>query len=1191
MDNVISGITNYLIFSPFSESKKEETNYIVECNRKDLTQKKKKRYYQVNNKISTSRYTWYNCFPKIIFEQFSKMSNIYFLVIAILQCYKEISNADGKPIILMPLLIVVSINGIKDFYEDWKRKKSDDDENNREILIFNSDLVKFEKKKWKDVTKGSIIKVNNNEFFPADCVLLNSSDKNHNCFVETKNLDGETNLKFKKSIKKFIDLTSNLNNLNLLLNIKGELVTKQPNEYIYEFNGYFNFDEDIIENDDNNNYHNTDTNEEEIKNSDLIEETLSINSGRVNQNNDIKKINYNKNIVSIEIDSFLLRGCSLKQTDFIYALVVYVGHETKIMKNSPNARTKISSIEGIMNEQIIFIFVFQLILGLVAACFSVYILNSTEYNRIPYINKSKSYGLKYFLLRLGTWIVLLNNLVPISLLVTMEMVKYIQGFFISWDCQIYDKTNKQMAKVQTSTLNEELGQVKYIFSDKTGTLTKNYMEFKKMSIGNKSYGDIRDENLNFEFKFNDDYGEITNINIYDKEIFNDFNKNNNELLDLFFTCLSTCHSVLIDDNKFENEKKIVYQGSSPDEVAFVNCARYYKYIFSGRDIDNNIFILDQNNNKKAYKQLIQFEYSSERKRMSVILKCPDNKIRLFIKGADNVISERLNNEDRNISFINKKILDYAHEGLRTLMIAYKEIDEETYKLIYKEYKKAQINTYLKNKMLNILADKVEDNLILLGITGIEDELQDELDEVLESFIEAGIKVWVLTGDKKETAKSIAYSCKLINDENFTIFEFEENSTIKTLTFQINNYIKNYNSFYENNIINNNNENLSNKKFAIIISQNELNLITEDSTLQNAFYELSMRCNSIICSRVTPIQKAKMVNLIKNRENNITTLAIGDGANDVNMITAAHIGVGIMGIEGKQAARASDYAIGQFKSLKRLLFFHGRESYRKNSFIVCYNFYKNFLFVIPQFLLGFDSLFSGQTIYEPWIYQFYNIAFAAYPIIWFGIYDQQFKDTTFMNNPHYYRQGIYGKLFGYKRFWKWIFYGFSQAIVLYIFTFKMVLQPYNLNGDTQDLKLAGTICYSAVVIIVNVKVIQTTYNYTFIGFFLVLISVVSYYVFVFFMSKYPNFYNFGNFDKMVYQNVYYLKMFCIILICIAMDLGINMVIKFCGCERDFRTLSEEEFKKINLVNDSIINVEIKKKHHIEEIELEEIDINI
>ena len=174
------------------------------------------------------------------------MSNIYFLIIAILQCYKEISNADGRPVILLPLIVVVLINGIKDFYEDLKRKKSDDEENNRNILIYNPLIDQFEKKKWKDIIKGNIIKVNNNEFFPADCILINSSDKNHNCFVETKNLDGETNLKFKKSIKKFVELTSNINNINLLQNIKGELVTKQPNEYIYEFNGYFSFDDEII---------------------------------------------------------------------------------------------------------------------------------------------------------------------------------------------------------------------------------------------------------------------------------------------------------------------------------------------------------------------------------------------------------------------------------------------------------------------------------------------------------------------------------------------------------------------------------------------------------------------------------------------------------------------------------------------------------------------------------------------------------------------------------------------------------------------------------------------------------------------------------------------------------------------------------------------------------------------------------
>ena len=1152
------------------------------------------------------------------------MSNIYFLIIAILQCYKEISNADGRPVILLPLIVVVLINGIKDFYEDLKRKKSDDEENNRSVLIYNPIIEQFEKKKWKNIKKGNIIKVNNNEFFPADCILINSSDKNHNCFVETKNLDGETNLKFKKSIKKFVELTSNINNINLLQNIKGELVTKQPNEYIYEFNGYFSFDDDILNKEKENENNNSKSMYEDMKHSNLIEESISINSKIYSENEN--------NYISIDIDSFLLRGCSLCQTDFIYGLVVYVGHDTKIMKNSPKARTKISSIEGIMNKQIIFIFIFQAILGLIGACFSLYMLNSTEYNRIPYINKNKNYGLKYFILRLGTWIVLLNNLVPISLLVTMEMVKYIQGFFISWDCQIYDRKNKLMTKVQTSTLNEELGQVKYIFSDKTGTLTKNYMQFKKMSIGNKSYGDIYNNNINNESKYLDDYGFITNININDNEIFNDLDNNNNELLDLFFTCLSTCHSGIIDNKKFDDEKKLFYETSSPDEIALLNCARFYKYIFTGKNIDNDISILDKNGNKKIFKELIQFEYSSERKRMSVILKCPDDKIRLFIKGADNIIIERLNkNNNPNLKYIEKKLLDYSHEGLRILMIAYKEIDNNDFRSIYKEYKKAQLNTYLKNKLLNILADKVENNLILLGITGIEDKLQDNVDEVLESFITAGIKIWMLTGDKKETAKSIAYSCKLLNDETFTIFDFSENSSKKTLTKEINKFIKIYNNSltnlnqYQNqneiknqiqnekenqkdnkiekeieneiSIVNTNiikkpeNQNIQNQKYGIIISTNELTTIMEDSTLQNSFYELSSKCNSVICSRVTPIQKAKMVNLIKNREKNITTLSIGDGANDVNMITASHIGVGIIGKEGRQAARASDYAIGQFKFLKRLLFFHGRESYRKNSFIVCYNFYKNFLFVIPQFLLGFDSLFSGQTIYEPWIYQFFNIAFAAYPIIWFGIYDQQFKDTTFMNNPKYYSQGIYGKLFGYKRFWKWIFYGFVQAIFLYYFSFKMVLETYNLRGDIQDLKLSGTICYSAVVVIVNVKVLQTTYNYTFIGIFLVFISVGSYYLFVYFMSDYPQFYNFGNFDKMVFQNVYYLKICCIILICVTMDLGIKMIIKFCGCEPDPRTLSEEEFKKINLINTIVLVSKNSKNNQIEEIELEEIDIDI
>jgi len=194
----------------------------------------------------------------------------------------------------------------------------------------------------------------------------------------------------------------------------------------------------------------------------------------------------------------------------------------------------------------------------------------------------------------------------------------------------------------------------------------------------------------------------------------------------------------------------------------------------------------------------------------------------------------------------------------------------------------------------------------------------------------------------------------------------------------------------------------------------------------------------------------MVSLIKDRQPLTTTLAIGDGANDVNMITAAHIGVGILGVEGRQAARASDYAIGQFSYLKRLLFVHGRESYRKNSFVVCYNFYKNVLFVMPQFWFGLVSYYSGQTLYGSWIYQLYNIVFTCLPIIWFGIYDKEVSYDNLMIDTQYYVQGMIGKLFHSIRFWKWVSYGMIQAVCVYLFSFVANSSATNMDGKHQDI---------------------------------------------------------------------------------------------------------------------------------------------
>ena len=279
------------------------------------------------NKISTSKYTKYNAIPKILFEQFSKMANIYFLIIAFLQMIKEISNADGKPVILLPLSVVVLINGIKDFYEDWKRKISDDEENSKKTYIYNPLNKCFDLKEWKDIKIGDIIKINDNEFFPCDCLIISTSEQNGICYIETKSIDGETNLKFKKANLKIItefnkegNNNNNLTDEDRLKRFDGcKIQCEKPNEFIYEFNGKFIFN--------------------------LL----------------------NENPTFLENENFLLRGCSLKQTKFIYAFVIYVGHDTKVMKNSPILKDKVSKVEKIMNHQIFVVFIILIFISLISS--------------------------------------------------------------------------------------------------------------------------------------------------------------------------------------------------------------------------------------------------------------------------------------------------------------------------------------------------------------------------------------------------------------------------------------------------------------------------------------------------------------------------------------------------------------------------------------------------------------------------------------------------------------------------------------------------------------------------------------------------------------------------------------------------------------------------------------------------------
>ena len=211
--------------------------------------------------------------------------------------------------------------------------------------------------------------------------------------------------------------------------------------------------------------------------------------------------------------------------------------------------------------------------------------------------------------------------------------------------------------------------------------------------------------------------------------------------------------------------------------------------------------------------------------------------------------------------------------------------------------------------------------------------------------------------------------------------------------------------------------------AVIVAGETLATIQADEDLVKEFIDLCEGANVVLACRVSPKQKAEIVQMMRARNPEKTTLAIGDGANDVNMITAAHIGVGIAGLEGQQAVRASDYAIAQFKFLKVLLFFHGRESYRRNAYAVSYMFYKNILETVPIYIFGIFSLFSGTQIYNSSLYISYNVFFTALPIIWFSTFDYEYPKAVIVRRPRLYRIGLENIYFNKSVFWRWIFYAF------------------------------------------------------------------------------------------------------------------------------------------------------------------------
>ncbi|KAF9356541.1 hypothetical protein BGX26_005143 [Mortierella sp. AD094] len=1229
------------------------------------------------NSVTTARYTFWDFLPKQLYAQFSKIANVYFLFVASLQMVPSWSPT-GQYTTLVPLLLFLSIAIAHEGYDDYRRHRQDSGENNQKANVFRSyrnatnslssqdfhhyqpespspdpdfnstsdgtelsitipltpatygpspNLAVFQKIKWKDLSVGDIVRVDQNDWVPADLVLLHSAGPEGGCYVETAALDGETNLKQRQSLRVTNDI---INTPEDIASLKGCAHTEHPNQDLYNFEGY-----------------------------------MEIGNGK------------NLPRYPLSINQILLRGTILRNTPYIYGLVVFSGEDTKIRQNgSKNVRTKAPSMQRLINRVIIVIFSIVIFLSALSTVLSAVWrgMNTTPGHTAWYL------GLKFYNDTASVffgYIVLFNTMIPISLYVTMELVKLLQAYFIHNDMEMYDPVSDTPAEARTSVINEELGQVSYLFSDKTGTLTENIMVFRKFCVAGHSFNhDLDPESLNAAAKQNQDMGAAEGHNhgadgshdgeaarrrtkykskagkvvrklrrssqhrrkssagyqslgggkeaisgmetgaasgSYPESVYADKPSYTDNIVPctptsqlipflksgarhamadrvrFFLLAMALCHDAVPELMDESDPMSFKYQAASPDENALVAGAKELGYVFVDRSrggirvrsLPSSIY---EQPKEEYYEILNIIEFSSKRKRMSVIYRMPDGQICLFTKGADSIILERVrdpktgfddfqnldsptpftptsaqvydgkdplasleysksgkgrkysversssigagvggamrkndaldcikeaeanagagsSSEDDEIGayFFGQTpglsqsemweyqqtmdhIQEYATTGLRTLLYGHRFLSKEEYRDWSKQYADAQSAIEGRQEKLEQVAELLEQNLDMTGATAIEDKLQDGVPETIDKLRRAGIRLWMLTGDKRETAINIGYSCRLIKDYSSTIIL--DVPTQAQAHRALNKAMKDVNKGKSRHVV-------------VVIDGATLGIVEQSAELMALFVELGIRADSVICCRVSPAQKAIVVKTVRVRIKHVVTLAIGDGANDIAMIQEANVGIGITGKEGLQAARSSDYSIAQFRFLERLLFVHGRWSYVRVSKFVLGTFYKCATFYLTQGLFQIFTGFSGTSLYEQWTLSFYNTLFSSLPVMVVGMFEQDLKASTLLLVPELYTYGQRNSGFSLMTYATWMTAAVYQAFAALMVPLWIAgaIGKFGVEPDDESLFPMGLGVYTSIVLVVTFKIAYLeTHNWSIVTHITSLMTIMAWFLY-------------------------------------------------------------------------------------------------